>query len=73
MIRFNYGVTVICEACDYYDVYMIDADEYRIELSDNIGMVIGTIDISKLSECEIVNYDGDGNITSLSNLKEIWW
>lgn len=66
--RFNYGITVLCNHCDYYDVYMIDIDEYRIELSDNFGMVIGTIDTDQLSKVEIINYDGDGNMIKLGDL-----
>ena len=66
--RFNYGITVLCNHCDYYDVYMIDIDEYRIELSDSFGMVIGTIDTDQLSKVEIINYDGDGDIIKLGDL-----
>ena len=66
--RFNYGITVLCNHCDYYDVYMIDIDEYRIELSDNFGMVIGTIDTDQLSKVEIINYDGNGNMIRLGDL-----
>lgn len=66
--RFNHGITVLCNYCDYYDVYMIDIDEYRIELSDSFGMVIGTIDTDQLSKVEIINYDGDGNMIKLGDL-----
>ena len=65
---FNHGITVLCNHCDYYDVYMIDIDEYRIELSDRFGMVIGTIDTDQLSKVEIINYDGDGNMIKLGDL-----
>ena len=65
---FNHGITVLCNHCDYYDVYMIDIDEYRIELSDSFGMVIGTIDTDQLSKVEIINYDGDGNMIKLGDL-----
>jgi hypothetical protein len=34
---------------------MIDIDEYRIELSDSFGMVIGTIDADELNSCEIIS------------------
>ena len=47
---------------------MIDIDEDRIELSDNMGMVIGTIDTDQLNECTIINYDNDGKIIKLSDL-----
>ena len=66
--KFKHGVTVFCNHCDYYDVYMIDIDEYRIELSDSFGMVIGTIDTDQLSKVEIINYDGDGAIIKLGDL-----
>ena len=66
--RFNHGITVLCNHCDYYDVYMIDIDEYRIELSDNFGMVIGTIDTDQLSKVEIINYDGNGDMIRLGDL-----
>lgn len=46
--RFKYGTTVLCNHCNFFDVYMIDIDEDRIELSDNMGMVIGTIDTDQL-------------------------
>ena len=65
---FNHGITVLCNHCDYYDVYMIDIDEYRIELSDRFGMVIGTIDTDQLNKVEIINYDGDGNMIKLGDL-----
>lgn len=66
--KFNHGITVLCNHCDYYDVYMIDIDEYRIELSDSFGMVIGTIDTDQLSKIEIINYDGDGDMIKLGDL-----
>lgn len=69
--KFNNGLTVICNKCDYYDVYMIDIDENRIELSDQMGMVIGTIDTSELNNCEITNYNGNGEICNLSDLNEL--
>ena len=65
---FNHRITVLCNHCDYYDVYMIDIDEYRIELSDRFGMVIGTIDTDQLSKVEIINYDGDRNMIKLGDL-----
>lgn len=55
MLKFNEGVTVICKFCNFFDVYMIDIDEYRIELSDSFGMVIGTIDTDELNSCEIIS------------------
>lgn len=66
--KFRNNVTVLCNHCDFYDVYMIDIDEYRIELSDNMGMVIGTIDSDQLNKCTIINYDNDGGMISLSDL-----
>lgn len=66
--KFRNGVTVLCNHCDFYDVYMIDINEYRIELSDNMGMVIGTIDSDQLNKCTIINYDNDGRMISLSDL-----
>lgn len=55
MLKFNEGITVICKFCNFFDVYMIDIDEYRIELSDSFGMVIGTIDANELNSCEIIS------------------
>lgn len=55
MLKFNEGITVICKFCNFFDVYMIDIDEYRIELSDSFGMVIGTIDVDELNSCEIIS------------------
>lgn len=66
--KFKYGTTILCNHCNFFDVYMIDVDEDRIELSDNIGMVIGTIDTDQLNECTIINYDNDGRIIKLSDL-----
>lgn len=66
--RFKYGTTISCNHCNFFDVYMIDIDEYRIELSDNMGMVIGTIDTNQLNKCTIINYDNDGRIIKLSDL-----
>ena len=66
--KFRNNVTVLCNHCDFYDVYMIDIDEYRIELSDNMGMVIGTIDSDQLNKCTIINYDNDGGMINLSDL-----
>lgn len=47
---------------------MIDVDEDRIELSDNMGMVIGTIDSDQINECAIINYSDDGRMINLSDL-----
>lgn len=66
--RFDYGVTVLCNSCDYYDVYMIDIDDDRIELSDTFGMVIGTINTNQVNNCEVVNYNNDGGIIGLKDL-----
>ena len=66
--RFKYGTTVLCNHCSIFDVYMIDIDEDRIELSDSMGMVIGTIDTDQLNECAIINYDNNGKMIELSNL-----
>ena len=66
--RFKNGVTVLYKHCNIYDVYMIDVDEDRIELSDSMGMVIGTIDTDQLKECTVINYDNNGRIIKLSNL-----
>lgn len=55
MLKFNEGVTVICKFCNFFDVYMIDIDEDRIELSDSFGMVIGTIDADELNSCEVIS------------------
>ena len=68
--KFKHGVTVLCNYCDYYNVYMIDIDESRIELSDCYGMVIGTINTDQLNNCEIINYDGDGDIIDLGDLSD---
>ena len=66
--RFKYGTTLLWNHCNFSDVYMIDIDEDRIELSDNMGMVIGTIDTDQLKKCTIINYDNDGRIIKLSDL-----
>lgn len=66
--RFKIGVTVLYEHCNIYDVYMIDVDEDRIELSDNMGMVIGTIDSDQINECAIINYNDDSRMINLSDL-----
>lgn len=66
--RFKYGVTVLCNHCSIFDVYMIDIDEDRIELSDSMGMVIGTIDTDQLNECTVINYDNNSKMIELSNL-----
>lgn len=68
--KFKNGVTVLYEHCNIYDVYMIDVDEYRIELSDNMGMVIGTIDSDKINECAIINYNDDGRMINLYDLRD---
>lgn len=69
--KFSNGLTVICNKCDYYDVYMIDIDEDRIELSDQMGMVIGTISTSELNNCEVINYDDNGRMCNLGDLNEL--
>lgn len=66
--RFKIGVTVLYEHCNIYDVYMIDVDEDRIKLSDNMGMVIGTIDSDQINECAIINYNDNGRMINLSDL-----
>lgn len=66
--KFKNGVTVLYEHCNIYDVYMIDIDEDRIELSDNMGMVIGTIDSDQINECAIINYNDNGRMINLSDL-----
>lgn len=68
--RFKIGVTVLYEHCNIYDVYMIDVDEDRIELSDNMGMVIGTIDSDKINECAIINYNDNGRMINLFDLRD---
>ena len=61
MLKFNNEITLICGPCAYFDVYMIDIDDDRIELSDNIGMVIGTMDTAVcLDDCEVIEYGSDG-------------
>lgn len=67
MLKFNEGVTVICKFCNFFDVYMIDIDEYRIELSDSFGMVIGTIDADELNSCEVISENHE-----IVPLKEIY-
>lgn len=66
--RFKNSVTVLYEHCNIYDVYMIDIDEDRIELSDNMGMVIGTIDSDQINECAIINYNDNGRMINLYDL-----
>ena len=68
--KFKNGVTILCNHCDFYDVYMIDIDKYRIELSDNMGMVIGTINSNQLNKCIIINHDNDGRIINVSDLRD---
>lgn len=63
MLKFNNGITLICGPCAYFDVYMIDIDDDRIELSDSNGMVIGTMDTAVcLDDCEVIKYDSDGRM-----------
>lgn len=66
--RFKIGVTVLYKNCNIYDVYMIDVDEDRIELSDNTGMVIATIDSDQINECAIINYNDNARMINLSDL-----
>lgn len=62
-IKLNNGAIVCCGDCNYYDVYMIDIDEDRIELSDENGFVIGTISRDTYEDVEILEYDDDGRIS----------
>lgn len=67
MIKLLYGSIVVADACDYYDVYMIDIDENRIELNDINGMVIGCIDHNSIYDrVEIIKYDKNKHITNNS-------
>lgn len=67
---FKNGVTVLYEHCNIYDVYMIDVDEDRIKLSNNMGMVIGTIDSDQINECAIINYNDNARMINLSDLRD---
>lgn len=69
--KFTYGITVSAKHCVIYDVYMIDINEHRIELSDSFGMVIGTIDVDQLNDIEIFGYDENDRIISLGDLNEL--
>lgn len=63
MLKFNNGITLTCGPFAYFDVYMIDIDDDRIELSDNTGMVIGTISTAEcLADCEVIEYGSDGRM-----------
>ena len=44
---------VTLEGSTFFDVYFIDIDEYRIELSDAYGWVIGTIDADTKKDMNI--------------------
>ena len=71
MIKFRYGASVYCDACDFYDVYMIDIDENRIELSDYNGMVIGTISQNEIwDKCEYIKFDKNGYLEQYTHT--IW-
>ena len=63
LIKLNNGAIVSCGDCNYYDVYIIDIDEDRIELSDENGFVIGTISRDTYEDIEILEYDNDGRIS----------
>ena len=59
------GAFVTANGCSFCDVYMIDIDDERIELSDLNGFVIGTIDHNTLYEpIELIPYNDDGRINS---------
>lgn len=49
---------------------MIDVDEDRIELSDNMGIVISTIDSNQINECAIINYNDNSRMINLSDLED---
>lgn len=63
LMKLNNGAFVTGNGCSFCDVYMIDIDDERIELSDWNGMVIGTIDHKTLYEpVEMIEYDSDGRM-----------
>ena len=66
--RFKNGVTVLYKHCNIYDVYIININKNKIRLSNNMGMVIGTIDSDQINECAIINYNDDVRIINLSDL-----
>ena len=52
------GAFVTANGCSFCDVYMINIDDDRIELSDLNGFVIGTIDHNALYEpIELIPYN----------------
>ena len=70
LLRLKYGGLIFGNGCSFCDVYLIDIDNERIELSDIHGMVIGTIDHNTIYEdIEMIEYDSsghlDGNIKTL--------
>ena len=52
-IKLNKSVVTL-ENSTFFDVHYIDIDEYRIELSDGYGWVIGTIDADTKKDMNIV-------------------
>lgn len=62
-IRLNNGAIIICGDCSFHDIYIIDIDEDRIELSDENGFVIGTISRDTYEDIEVWEYDNDGRLS----------
>ena len=62
------GAIVECESSSFLEVYMIDIDDSRIELSDQYGMVIGTIHWREVKgECTYIEYGNDGHFSDEMN------
>lgn len=72
MIKLKNRVTILYGDCTYFDIYMIDADNDIIELSDYDGLVIGTINTNNLEDCEIIEYGDNEAISGATTLKELY-
>ena len=70
-INFNNGSIVWCKECTFYDVYNVDIDDDRIELNDESGFIIGTIDTSMLDKCYYLSYDNDGRFSESNRLAKL--
>lgn len=69
--NFRNGVNVSCGACDYFRVYLINIRRHRIELSNKDGMIMGTISVDRLDECEVIILERNGSIRESLKLSEV--
>ena len=71
-IKLANGCVLWCDASSFYDVYYIDIDDDRIELSDCDGFVIGTIDHNQIwDECAYIEYDANGHLYN-APIQKLW-